>query len=69
MASDNIIHLTCDSRNRVWLGTPGGITWVDEKRDFYRVILNDTVSNFASRTIQEVKNMAPCYIRAWVNFF
>jgi len=69
MASDNIIHLTCDSRNRVWLGTPGGITWVDEKRDFHRVILNDTVSNFASRTIQEVKKYGPVLYTSLGQFF
>lgn len=59
MASDNIIHLTCDSRNRVWLGTPAGITWVDEQRNFHRVVVNDTVSNFGSRTIQDVKKYGP----------
>jgi ligand-binding sensor domain-containing protein/putative methionine-R-sulfoxide reductase with GAF domain len=55
MASNDVIHLTCDSRNRIWLGTPQGITWLDENRNFQRVILNDTVSNFGSRTIMETK--------------
>lgn len=59
MASNNVIHLTCDSRNRIWLGTPAGITWIDQKRNFHRVVLNDSVSNFASRTIMDTKVYGP----------
>ncbi|MBC7850563.1 MAG: histidine kinase [Chitinophagaceae bacterium] len=59
MAANNVIHLTCDSRNRIWLGTAEGITWVDEKRNFHRVVINDTVSNFASRTIMDTKVYGP----------
>ncbi|MEI9909966.1 MAG: two-component regulator propeller domain-containing protein [Bacteroidota bacterium] len=55
MASDDVIHLTCDSRNRIWLGTPDGISWLDENRNFHRVVLNDSVSKFGSRTIMETK--------------
>jgi ligand-binding sensor domain-containing protein/putative methionine-R-sulfoxide reductase with GAF domain/anti-sigma regulatory factor (Ser/Thr protein kinase) len=55
MASNNVIHLTCDSRNRIWMGSPEGITWLDENRDFHRVILNDSVSVFGCRTIIETK--------------
>jgi len=51
IASNNVIHLTCDSKNRLWLGTNDGITWMDENRKFHRVILQDTVSKFGSRTI------------------
>jgi hypothetical protein len=59
MASNNVIHLTCDKRNRIWLGTPEGITWVDEKRVFHRVVLNDTVPKFASRTIMDTRALGP----------
>ena len=59
MASNFVIHLTCDSRNRIWLGTSDGITWIDEKRNFHRVILNDSVTNFASRTIVDTKVYGP----------
>lgn len=59
IASDNIIHLTCDSRNRLWLGSPEGITWADEKRNFHRVVLNDTVSRFPARTILDTKKYGP----------
>ncbi len=59
MASNFVIHLTCDSRNRIWLGTSEGITWIDEKRNFHRVILNDSVTNFASRTIMDTKVYGP----------
>jgi len=59
MASNNVIHLTCDSRNRLWLGTPEGITWIDSRRNFHRVILNDTSAVFASRTIMDTKLYGP----------
>lgn len=59
MASNFVIHLTCDSRNRIWMGTADGITWVDEKRNFHRVVLDDSVTNFASRTIMETKTYGP----------
>jgi ligand-binding sensor domain-containing protein/putative methionine-R-sulfoxide reductase with GAF domain len=69
MASDNIIHLTCDSRNRIWLGTPNGITWIDEKRKFHRVVLNDTISKFGSRTIQDTKKYGPILYTSLGQFF
>jgi len=59
MASNNVIHLTCDSRNRIWLGTTEGITWVDARRNFHRVILNDSVLKFACRTIMDTKTYGP----------
>ena len=59
MASNFVIHLTCDSRNRIWMGTSDGISWVDEKRNFHRVVLNDSVTNFASRTIMDTKVYGP----------
>jgi len=59
MASNNVIHLTCDSHNRLWLGTQEGITWIDEKRNFHRVVLNDSISVFASRTIMDTKVYGP----------
>jgi ligand-binding sensor domain-containing protein/putative methionine-R-sulfoxide reductase with GAF domain len=59
MASNNVIHMTCDSRNRIWLGTHEGITWLDENRSFHRVILNDTASRFACRTVMDTKKYGP----------
>jgi len=59
IASNNVIHLTCDSKNRLWLGTNDGITWMDENRKFHRVILQDTVSKFGSRTIMDTKVLGP----------
>lgn len=55
MASNNVSHLTCDSRNRVWLGTTEGVTWIDEKRNFHRVVLHDSISNFGCKTIQDTR--------------
>src|SRR5688572_24283132 len=53
MASNDVIHLTCDSRNRIWLGAYDGVTWVDSNRKFHRVVLNDTVKKFGCRTIMD----------------
>ncbi len=55
LASDQVIHLTCDSRNRIWLGSYEGVSWLDEKRNFHQVVLFDSVSKFGCRTIQETK--------------
>jgi len=59
IASNNVIHLTCDTRNRIWLGTPEGITWIDPNRRFHRVVLEDTISRFAARTIVDTKMYGP----------
>lgn len=59
IASNNVIHLTCDSRNRIWLGTAEGITWIDQHRQFHRVVLNDSVTRFAARTIVDTKVYGP----------
>jgi len=55
MASNNVSHLTCDSRNRIWLGTTEGVTWIDEKRNFHRVVLQDSIVNFGCKTIQDTR--------------
>jgi ligand-binding sensor domain-containing protein/putative methionine-R-sulfoxide reductase with GAF domain len=57
--SNNIIHMTCDSRNRVWLGTHEGVTWIDENRNFHRVVLNDSVTRFGCRTVMDTKTFGP----------
>lgn len=53
MASDVVLHLFNDSRNRTWLGTYGGATWVDEDRTFHRVVIWDTVTKFRCLSIFE----------------
>lgn len=69
IASNNIIHLTCDHNNRIWLGSSEGITWLDEKRNFHRVILEDTVSRFACRTIMETKTYGPVLYTSLGQFY
>lgn len=69
MASNNIIHLTCDSRNRVWLGTPDGVTWLDENRKFHRVILQDTITRFGCRTIMDTKLHGPVLYTSLGQYF
>ena len=59
IANNNIIHMICDSRNRIWLGTHEGISWIDENRQFHRVILNDSVAKFGCRTIMDTKAYGP----------
>ena len=55
MASDIILHLFCDSRNRVWMGTNHGATWLDENRNFRQATILDTLNLFACPTIFETK--------------
>jgi ligand-binding sensor domain-containing protein/putative methionine-R-sulfoxide reductase with GAF domain len=69
MASNNVIHLTCDSRNRVWFGAYEGVTWVDANRNFHRVILNDTISKFVCRTIQDTKTFGPVLFTSLGQYF
>ena len=69
IASNDVIHLICDSRNRIWLGTPEGITWVDENRRFHRVVLNDSVTKFGSRTIMDTKKHGPVLYTSLGQFF
>lgn len=59
MASNDIIHMTCDSRNRIWTGSYEGVTWVDEYRNFHRVVLRDSITKFGCRTILDTKAYGP----------
>jgi ligand-binding sensor domain-containing protein/putative methionine-R-sulfoxide reductase with GAF domain len=56
MASNSIMHLLCDKQNKVWMCTPDGINWLDENRKFHRVIINDSVEKFGSRTVLETRS-------------
>lgn len=69
MASNDVIHLTCDSKNRIWFGSYEGVTWLDEKRKFHRVVLNDTVSKFGCRTIMDTKTYGPVLFTSLGQFF
>jgi len=69
IASNDVIHLTCDSKNRIWLGTHEGITWMDENRKFHRVILQDTISKFDSRTIMDTRTYGPVLYTSLGQFF
>jgi ligand-binding sensor domain-containing protein/putative methionine-R-sulfoxide reductase with GAF domain len=41
-----ILELKADSKNRVWIGTPEGASWLDKNRNFHRVTLEDTIKKF-----------------------
>lgn len=69
LPSNNIIHLTCDSKNRVWLGSHEGVTWIDDERNFHRVILNDSVDRFGCRTIQDTKVLGPVLYTSLGQFY
>lgn len=55
LASNTILHLFTDSRNCVWVGTGTGASWLDEKREFHRVTILDTLTSFYCSTIFETK--------------
>ena len=59
LASNQIIHITCDSKNRIWLGSYEGVTWVDENRKFHQVALDDSITKFGCRTILDTKEYGP----------
>jgi ligand-binding sensor domain-containing protein/GAF domain-containing protein len=69
LASNNIIHLGCDAANNIWIGTPDGISWLDDKRAFHRVILLDSITRFASRTIQDTKKYGPVLYTSYGQFY
>ena len=62
MASNNVIHLTCDSKNRIWLGTNDGITWMDENRKFHRVILTGYGFEIRQQDHYGYKGLWSCFI-------
>jgi len=53
LASDVIMHLLCDKQNRIWVGTGEGVTWIDDERNFHRVTISDTLTNFYCPSIFE----------------
>jgi hypothetical protein len=67
MASNNVIHLTCDSHNNTWMGTAEGVSYVDDRRVFHRVTLEDTITRFSCRTYRKPKPMALLFIPIWDN--
>ncbi|MBL7741746.1 MAG: histidine kinase [Chitinophagaceae bacterium] len=67
--SNSLIHLTCDNRNRIWMGSYEGAAWIDENRKFNRIILNDTVSKFVCRTIQNTKVYGPVLYTSLGQYF
>ncbi|RYY28028.1 MAG: GAF domain-containing protein [Chitinophagaceae bacterium] len=46
LASDMILDVKCDKLNRIWIGTPEGASWLDQRRIFRRVILGDSIKQF-----------------------
>ncbi len=50
-----IIHLFCDKKNNVWMGSVEGAAFADEKRKFNRIALEDTVLNYRCAYITETE--------------
>jgi len=70
MPGNYLWHLTCDSRNRIWMATPDdGISWMDEKRKIHRVTIQDTISRFAARSILDTKKYGPVLFTIHGQFF
>ncbi|MEO8416957.1 MAG: two-component regulator propeller domain-containing protein [Ginsengibacter sp.] len=51
--SKTIVQLLCDSKDNIWMGSASGVTWIDEKRKFHRLILDDTLKTFNCPAIFE----------------
>ncbi len=46
LASDIILDVKCDGQDRIWIGTPEGASWLDQRRILRRVALNDTLQKY-----------------------
>jgi len=53
LASNSIQHMINDSHNRIWVGTTSGATWMDDNRQFHRVVIMDSIVKFFCPTIFE----------------
>ncbi|HQW01986.1 MAG TPA: two-component regulator propeller domain-containing protein, partial [Saprospiraceae bacterium] len=54
LQSSNIVHVACDSNNRIWVLTVNGnLTIIDEKRKFHRVGLYEDSTFIKTRWILE----------------
>jgi putative methionine-R-sulfoxide reductase with GAF domain/streptogramin lyase len=54
--TDQIGGLICDSRNRIWVGTIKGVTMIDEKRQFHKIIPHDTITGYNAVTLVETRS-------------
>ena len=51
MPSNHITHLFSDSSNRLWVGTAEGVACLNNRKQFSRVVLNDSVTKFITWSI------------------
>jgi ligand-binding sensor domain-containing protein/putative methionine-R-sulfoxide reductase with GAF domain len=54
--SNSFAQLTVDSGNRLWICFAEGICWMDAKRNFHRVKLQDTITQFNGQAVIETKS-------------
>ncbi len=54
--SKTITHLLCDSKNNIWMGSDEGAAWADEKRQFHKIVLDDSIKNFICPFIFETRS-------------
>ena len=55
LATNFAVSLDCDKDNNIWVGTAEGMTMIDAERKFHRIILEDTVTKFYCKGIEETK--------------
>ena len=57
LQNDNIVHVTCDHQNRIWVLTGGGnTTIIDEKKKFHRLGLYEDNKFIKTRWIIKTQN-------------
>ncbi len=56
LQSDTIRHLYCDSKNDIWLATPGSVSWIDQEKKFHQVILPGNKNKFACYAFFETES-------------
>lgn len=53
LPSDQITHLYSDTINRIWIGTNDGAAYMDNRKKIHRILLQDSIATFFTKSIIE----------------
>jgi len=69
LPSDTIRQLYCDSRNRIWVTTPGQVAWAGEDKKFHAVVLPGKKELFTCHSVFETTNYGVILFTANGHFY
>jgi ligand-binding sensor domain-containing protein/putative methionine-R-sulfoxide reductase with GAF domain len=69
MTANTVAYLHCDNDNNIWVATTEGVNRIDNKRNIYRVSLQDSISRFACKMIVETKSLGNILLTNRGQFF